>query len=477
MTLTNSDDAPNQPTAAPGRLPRPTVTHSTSPTAPAESWRTRPAAQQPQWPDRAALRAVVADLHRRAPLTLAEECDRLRDKIAAVARGDAFLLQGGDCAETFAAATAGTLRRKLTLLHQMATVLSYTSSVPVVKVGRIAGQFAKPRSSPTETRDGVTLPVYRGDAVNGPGFSLSSRTPDPERLKRVYEASAATLNLLRSLTGGGHADARAVHDRSHDFTSLRPPGEVHERLARDIDSAMRFMAAFGVRDNTPATDFFTSHEALLLEYESALTRLDDRTGKPYDLSGHMVWIGERTRQLDGAHVEFASRIRNPLGVKIGPTTRPDDALALIERLDPAGEPGRLTFITRMGSGAVRDRLPELVEKVTASGAPVAWVCDPMHGNTVEAPSGHKTRHLDRVLDEVAGFFEVHRALGTHPGGLHLELTGEDVTECVGGAREIREDRLHLRYETACDPRLNRDQALELAFTVAERHFGNQPQYR
>jgi 3-deoxy-7-phosphoheptulonate synthase len=426
-----------------------------------------PAAQQPDWPDRAALRAVTADLAGRPPLTLPEECDRLRAKLAAVARGEAFLLQGGDCAETFGGVTARDVGGKVRTLLQMAVVLSYAASVPVVKVGRMAGQYAKPRSRPTETRDGVTLPAYRGDAVNGPGFSARERTADPQRLVRVYDASAATLNIVRSLTTGGFADLRRVHEWNRDFVAGSPAGGRYERLIRDVQAAMRFMETCGAPLATPAmAEFFTSHEALLLDYESALTRPAGPAGEPYDLSAHMVWIGERTRALDGAHVAFASRIRNPIGVKIGPATTGDDVLALVDRLDPDREPGRLTFITRMGAAVVRDRLPELVEKVTAGGAAVGWVCDPMHGNTVGAPCGRKTRHFDTVLDEVAGFFEVHKALGTRPGGIHLELTGDDVTECVGGARGVRESELHLRYTTACDPRLGHSQALELAFAVA-----------
>nr|WP_202470402.1 3-deoxy-7-phosphoheptulonate synthase class II [Streptomyces sp. SID8377] len=437
-----------------------------------QTWRSLPAAQQPEYPDPEALREVIADLESYPPLVFAGECDQLRDRLGAVARGEAFLLQGGDCAEAFDQIGADQIRSKLKTLLQMGAVLTYAASVPVVKVGRIAGQYSKPRSKPTETRDGVTLPTYRGDSVNGFEFTEAARVPDPERLKRLYNASAATLNLVRAFTTGGYADLRQVHAWNQDFVRSSPSGQRYEALAREIDGALSFMHACGADpEEFKTVEFYASHEALLLDYESALTRVDSRTGRLYDVSGHMVWIGERTRQLDHAHIEFASKIRNPIGVKLGPTTTPEEALALIDRLDPDREPGRLTFITRMGAGKVRELLPNLVEKVTASGAQVAWVCDPMHGNTFEAASGHKTRRFDDVLDEVKGFFEVHHGLGTHPGGIHVELTGDDVTECVGGGDEIFVDDLHQRYETACDPRLNRSQSLDLAFLVAEMYRG------
>jgi 3-deoxy-7-phosphoheptulonate synthase len=428
----------------------------------------RPAAQQPDWPDPAVLRDVVAQLRLLPPLVFAGECDQLKDRLGAVSRGEAFLLQGGDCAETFTDCTADAIRNKIKTLLQMAVVLTYGARVPVVKVGRIAGQFAKPRSAETETRDGVTLPSYRGDAVNGLEFTAAARTPDPTRLLRVYNTSAATLNLVRAFTQGGLADLRQVHAWNQGFVRGNGAHQRYEAMATDIDRALAFMHACGVDPEEFRTvDLYSSHEALLLDYERALTRIDSRTGLPYDVSGHLVWVGERTRALDGAHVEFAASVRNPVAVKLGPTTTPDEALALVERLDPAREPGRLTFISRMGSTRVRDALPPLVEKVTASGAGVAWVCDPMHGNTVEAPDGRKTRRFDDVIDEVRGFFEVHRSLGTHPGGLHMELTGDDVTECVGGSGGIGETDLPMRYQTACDPRLNHQQSLELAFLVAE----------
>ncbi|RGA03761.1 3-deoxy-7-phosphoheptulonate synthase class II [Microbispora triticiradicis] len=433
-----------------------------------DTWRDLSAAQQPDWPDRGELDKVVAELAGLPPLVFAGECDQLKDSMAAVARGEAFVLQGGDCAETFAGATAENVRNKLKTLLQMAIVLTYAGRVPVVKIGRLAGQFAKPRSKPTEVRDGVELPAYRGDMVNGFDFTPEARRPDPNRLLRAYHSSAVTLNLARAFTKGGYADLRQVHAWNQDFVAESPAGRRYEQLAREIDQALAFMRACGADpEEFHTVEFYSSHESLILDYDRALTRIDSRTGLPYDVSAHMVWIGERTRQLDGAHVEFFSRIRNPIGVKLGPTTTPEEAIALIDKLNPDNEPGRLTFITRMGAGKVRDALPTLVEKVNASGATVAWVCDPMHGNTFEAPSGHKTRRLDDVLDEVAGFFEVHHALGTHPGGIHIEFTGDDVTECVGGGHAIVEEDLALRYETACDPRLNRGQSLDLAFRVAE----------
>ncbi|MFW6775333.1 class II 3-deoxy-7-phosphoheptulonate synthase [Nocardioides sp. CPCC 205120] len=426
------------------------------------------AAQQPTYPDPAALEAAVTTLRTAPPLVFAGECDDLTTKLAAVARGEAFLLQGGDCAETFAGVTAENVRNKLRVLLQMAVVLTYAAKVPVVKVGRLAGQYAKPRSSDEETRDGVTLPAYRGDAVNGYEFTEASRVPNPQRLVDVYNASAATLNLVRAFTTGGYADLRQVSTWNTDFVRSSPIGQRYEALAGEIQSALDFMSAIGADPvEFHKVDFHSSHEALVLEYEHALTRIDSRTEQPYDVSGHFVWIGERTRQLDGAHVELLSHIKNPIGVKLGPTTSADDAIALAAKLNPENIPGRLTFITRFGAAKIRDGLPELVEKVTAAGLQVAWVCDPMHGNTFTASSGYKTRAFEDVIDEVQGFFDVHRALGTWPGGLHVELTGDDVTECVGGGEELAEMDLGNRYESVCDPRLNRVQSLELAFLVAE----------
>jgi len=354
----------------------------------------------------------------------------------------------------------------------MAVILTYAASVPVVKIGRLAGQFAKPRSSATETRDGAELPAYRGDAVNGLEFTAQARQHDPQRMLRACHYSAAALNLCRAFTQGGYADLRQVHTWNTDFVATSPAGQRYELLASEIDRALTFMHASGTDPAEFRTvEFYSSHEALLLEYERAMTRIDSRTGLPYDTSAHFLWIGERTRAAGGAHVEFASHLRNPIGVKLGPGTAPQDALALAERLNPDNEPGRLTFITRMGASAIRTALPPVVEKVTASGAQVAWVCDPMHGNTIDAPNGRKTRRVEDVIAEVTGFFEVHRRLGTHPGGIHIEFTGDDVTECIGGSHGLTEDDLTGRYETACDPRLNRSQSLDLAFRVAELYRG------
>jgi 3-deoxy-7-phosphoheptulonate synthase len=437
-----------------------------------DAWRSLPAGQQPDWPDPTRLQAVTAELAGRPPLVFAGESDQLRDKLAAVASGQAFVLQGGDCAETFSGATVDAVRAKIETLLQMALVLTYAASVPVVKVGRMAGQFAKPRSRPTESRDGVELPAYRGDAVNDFAFTPDARRPDPSRLLQAYNSAAVTLNLCRAFSHGGYADLHQAHAWNQDFVAQSPAGRRYEQIAGEIDRALAFMKACGAdSDELHGVELYSSHEALLLDYERPLTRIDDRTGLPYDLSSHLVWIGERTRDPGGAHVEFCAQIRNPLGVKLGPTASPEEAVALIERLNPDREPGRLTFITRMGAEKIREVLPPVVEKVTEHGAPIAWVCDPMHGNTFEAPSGHKTRRLDHILDEVAGFFEVHRALGTHPGGIHIEFTGDDVTECIGGGHEVVEDELQDRYETVCDPRLNRRQSLDLAFMVAEMYGG------
>ena len=425
-------------------------------------------AQQPSYPDRSAVDAAVARLRTAPPLVFAGECDDLKGKIAAVARGEAFLLQGGDCAETFDGVTADNVRNKLRVLLQMAVVLTYAASVPVVKVGRIAGQYAKPRSSDLETRDGVTLPAYRGDAVNGFDFTRESRIPDPQRLVDVYNSSAATLNLVRAFVTGGYADLRQVHTWNTDFVRESAVGQQYEKMASEIERALSFMRACGATsDEFKTVDFYASHEALILEYEHALTRIDSRTEQPYDVSGHLLWVGERTRQLDGAHVEFLASLSNPLGVKIGPTTTPEYIRALIDKLNPKGVEGRLTFITRMGAARINDLLPALIEKVTAAGLEVAWVCDPMHGNTFETSTGYKTRRFEDVIGEVQGFFDVHRSLGTWPGGIHVELTGDDVTECVGGGEEVAELDLATRYESVCDPRLNRVQSLELAFLVAE----------
>jgi 3-deoxy-7-phosphoheptulonate synthase len=439
-----------------------------------DAWRSLEAAQQPLWPDAAAVADVSAELAGLPGLVAAAECDSLREHLAAASRGDAFVLQGGDCAETFAGVTDAQVRDKLRTILAMAVVLTYGAGLPIVKIGRMGGQFAKPRSTDIEALTG--LPSYRGDAVNDLTPDAEARIPDPRRMLQAYQASATTLELLAANTRGGLADLRLVHDWNKDFVRSSPAGERYEQLARDIDRALAFMRACGVdldrEQSMHGVEFFASHEALLLDYESALTRYDADRGVTYDLSGHMVWVGERTRAIDGAHVEFASRIANPIGVKLGPTATVDEALALAERLDPDRVPGRLSFITRMGAAAVREALPTLVAGVHAAGVPVTWICDPMHGNTFSSPSGYKTRRFDDVIDEVRGFFEVHRGIGSRPGGIHIELTGDDVTECLGGAGDIDHDDLAGRYETACDPRLNTGQSLELAFLVAGMLHGD-----
>jgi len=433
-----------------------------------DTFRSLPALQQPTWPDRAALDDVVRRLGEAAPLVLPLEADALRAKLAAASRGEAFVLQGGDCAEIFAEASATRIRNKIRTILQMAVILTHGASMPVVKIGRLAGQYAKPRSSDNETREGVTLPAYRGDMINGYEFTPEARTPDPRRLEQAYRISAATANVVRAFTRGGYADLRQVHEWNRGFMSNNPAYARYERTAAEIDRAVRFMEACGADfEALRGVDFYLSHEALVLDYERALTRVDARTGEAYDTSAHFLWIGERTRQLRGAHVDFLSRVANPIGVKLGPTTTPDDALALAARLNPRNVAGRLTFVARMGAGKVRGVLPALVEKVTAEGVAVTWVTDPMHGNTITSGTGYKTRRFADVLDEVQGFFEVHRALGTVPGGLHMELTGDDVTEVLGGTGAIDEAGLARRYETLVDPRLNHQQSLETAFLVAE----------
>ncbi|HXH32903.1 MAG TPA: 3-deoxy-7-phosphoheptulonate synthase class II [Plantibacter sp.] len=430
-------------------------------------WRELPIKQQPSWPDQAAVERASAELATLPPLVFAGEVDILRDRLARAASGNAFLLQGGDCAETFAGATAEQIRNRVKTVLQMAVVLTYGASMPVVKMGRMAGQFAKPRSNDSETRGDVTLPAYRGDIVNGYDFTPESRTADPARLVKGYHTSASTLNLIRAFTQGGFADLREVHSWNKGFAA-NPANHRYEGLARDIDRAIKFMEAAGADfDQLRGVEFYSSHEALLMDYERPMTRIDSRTGTPYNTSAHFVWIGERTRELDGAHVDFLSRVRNPIGVKLGPTTSADDMLRLIDKLDPEREPGRLTFITRMGAGKIRDALPPLLEAIKGADATPLWVTDPMHGNGLTTPTGYKTRRFDDVVDEVKGFFEAHRAAGTHPGGIHVELTGDDVTECLGGSEQIDEAALATRYESLCDPRLNHMQSLELAFLVAE----------
>jgi 3-deoxy-7-phosphoheptulonate synthase len=426
-----------------------------------DAWRQLPAAQQPEWPDDVALREVALTLSGMPPLVVASEVDQLRERLAAVARGEAFLLQGGDCAETFATSSQADIAGKVRVLLQMAVVLTYGASMPVVKLGRIAGQYAKPRSAQLDASGRMS---YRGDMVND---LTGDRTPDARRILRAYSTAASTLNLLRAYAGGGLASLDRVHAWNTAFARTTDTGMRYEKLAAEIDRAVRFMRACGVHDAAlEGVELYASHEALILEYERALTRVED--GRAYDLSGHFVWVGERTRQMDGAHLDYVSRIANPIGVKLGPYTTPEIAAELVERLDPANEPGRLTLISRMSNSRVRDVLPGIVEKVTSTGHHVIWQCDPMHGNTEETADGVKTRHLDRIIDEVDGFFDVHAELGTHPGGLHVELTGDDVTECIGGTAELTAADLTRRYETACDPRLNIEQSLELAFRVAER---------
>jgi len=432
-----------------------------------DSWRDLPIKQQPTWPDPERVADISKQIAALPPLVFAGEVDNLRDRLARAASGEAFLLQGGDCAETFAGATAEQIRNRIKTVLQMAVVLTYGASMPVVKMGRMAGQFAKPRSSDSETRGDVTLPAYRGDIVNGYDFTEGSRQADPGRLLQGYHTAASTLNLIRAFTQGGFADLREVHSWNKGFAQ-NPANQRYERMATEIDRAIKFMEAAGADfDELKRVEFFTGHEGLLMDYEHPMTRIDSRTSTPYNTSAHFLWIGERTRDLDGAHVDYFSKIRNPIGVKLGPTTTPETALALIDKLDPNREPGRLTFITRMGAGKIRDALPPLLEAVRDSGAQPLWVTDPMHGNGITTPTGYKTRRFDDVVDEVRGFFEAHRAVGTFPGGIHVELTGDDVTECLGGSEQIDEEGLATRYESLCDPRLNHMQSLELAFLVAE----------
>ncbi|MEO6944846.1 MAG: 3-deoxy-7-phosphoheptulonate synthase class II [Lacisediminihabitans sp.] len=430
-------------------------------------WRTLPIKQQPAWPDADAVHDASDQIAHMPPLVFAGEVDILRDRLAAAASGRAFLLQGGDCAETFAGANADQIRERVKTVLQMAVVLTYGASMPIIKMGRMAGQFAKPRSSDHETRGDVTLPAYRGDIVNGYDFTPESRAADPRRLVQGYHTSASTLNLVRAFTQGGFADLRQVHSWNQGF-ARNPANVKYEQMAKHIDRAVKFMEAAGADfDELKRVEFYTGHEGLLMDYERPMTRIDSRTGTPYNTSAHFLWIGERTRDLDGAHVDYFSRVRNPIGVKLGPTTTPAVMRELIEKLDPNREPGRLTFITRMGAEKVRDALPPLLEAIKETDATPLWVSDPMHGNGLTTPTGYKTRRFDDVVDEVKGFFEAHRAAGTYPGGIHIELTGDDVTECLGGSEQIDEATLATRYESLCDPRLNHMQSLELAFLVAE----------
>jgi 3-deoxy-7-phosphoheptulonate synthase len=435
------------------------------------SWRDHEATQLPVWPDPAVADEVRAQLRRLPPLVFAGEARRLTRALAQVGAGKAFVLQAGDCAESFDDFSADAIRDKLKVILQMAVVLTYGSGVPVVKIGRIAGQFAKPRSSPTERIGDIELPAFRGHIVNDDIPIPSARIPDPRRMLTAYHQSASTLNLLRAFTKGGFADLSQVHSWNQDFVASSAEGRRFDAIAEEIDRAMQFMRACGVDLSTDSpihqVDLFTSHEALLLDYEECLTRQDSLTGDWYDCSAHLLWVGERTHQIDGAHVEFASGIGNPVAVKLGPSTDAGDVLRLCERLNPSRVPGRLTLVSRMGVDRVRAGLRPLIEAVTSSGHPVTWVCDPMHGNTFASESGRKTRHFDDVLGEIQGFFEVHRSFGTWPGGVHVELTGDDVTECLGGIGDILEEQLPLRYTTACDPRLNAQQSIDLSFRVAE----------
>lgn len=434
------------------------------------SWRAHPAAQQPDWPDPEALEVALERTRRQPPLVFAGEARALGAALAKVSAGRAVLLQAGDCAESFEF-SANSIRDKLRVILQMAVVLTYAAGVPVVKVGRIAGQFAKPRSSATEVRGDVELPSFRGHIVNAPDFSAEARAADPARLLDAYHQSAAALNLLRAFTKGGFADLTQVHAWNQEFVAQSPEGRTYETLASEIDRALRFMAACGIDPGSEPqlheVDFYTSHEALLLGWEEALTRQDSLTGDWYDCSAHLLWAGERTRQPGGAHIEFLSGICNPVAVKLGPAATPEEVLALCRRLDPDRTPGRLTLVARMGATRVAEALPPLMRAVADAEHPVVWACDPMHGNTFVSPNGYKTRHFDHVMAEIRGYFAVHEAEGTWPGGIHVELTGEDVTECLGGSDEVRSDHLERRYETMCDPRLNARQSLDLAFQVAD----------
>ncbi len=435
-----------------------------------ETWRSRPVVQMPDYPDADALARVENRLRGYPPLVFAGEARSLKKSLAQVSEGHGFLLQGGDCAESFADFHPNTIRDTFRILLQMAVVLTFGGSLPVVKVGRMAGQFAKPRSANTEMIEGVEYPSYRGDMINGPEVTMEARVPDPDRLVQAYNQAAATLNLLRAFAQGGYANLRAVHQWNLDFLADTPQAHRYHDLANRIDEAMSFMAACGVTPDLVTqmreTDFYTSHEALHLTYEQALTRVDSTTGDWYDCSAHMLWIGDRTRQIDGAHVEFLRGVGNPLGLKAGPSMSVDDLLRLCDILNPDNEPGRLTIIARMGAEQVTEKLPPLVRALKSEGRKVVWSCDPMHGNTEKVSSGLKTRDFERILAEVRGFFAVHAAEGTHAGGVHFELTGKNVTECIGGASAVTEETLGERYETACDPRLNADQSLELAFLIA-----------
>jgi 3-deoxy-7-phosphoheptulonate synthase len=435
------------------------------------SWRGHIAAQQPDWPNQELVESAREQLARMPPLVFAGEARALRGALAQVVEGRAFLLQAGDCVESFHEFSAINIREKLRIMLQMAAVLTFGATLPVVKVGRIAGQFVKPRSSPTEHVDGEDLPVFRGHMVNGEAPTAAARRPDPERMVQGYHQSAATLNLLRAFTKGGFADLNQVHTWNQEFVASSPQGRRYEVLASEIERALRFMAACGIdltsEPQLHQVDFWTSHEGLLIEYEEGLTRRDSLTGDWYDCSAHMLWIGERTRQPDGAHVEFFAGVHNPIGVKLGPSVTPEEVLELCERLNPDRVAGRLTLITRMGAARVFETLPPILRAVREAAHPVAWVCDPMHANVFTSAGGRKTRHFDAVMGEIEGFFAAHRRERTWPGGVHLEFTGEDVTECLGGSEDVQEEQLDSRYMSLCDPRLNARQSLDLAFRVAE----------
>lgn len=437
----------------------------------AQSWQERTVKQQPSWPDLGALDSSLKQISTLPPLVFAGEARSLQAELAQVAAGNAFLLQAGDCAESFEEFSADNIREKLKVILQMAVVLTYSVGVPVVKVGRIAGQFAKPRSSDTEMVGDLEIPSFRGHIVNDATATEAARTPNPDRLVQAYHQSASTLNLLRAFTKGGFADLNRVHSWTQEFVASSPEGKRYDRLAREIDRALSFMRACGIEteanSNLSEVDVFTSHEALILGYEEALTRRDSITGDWYDCSAHMLWIGERTRELDGAHVEFLRGVGNPIGCKVGPTMTGDELIELCEILNPSRIPGRLTLITRMGADNIEEGLRPLLRAIADAGHPVVWACDPMHGNTYTAPSGRKTRHFDDIVREISGFVRAHRAEGTWPGGIHVELTGEDVTECLGGGDELVDADLDSRYETVCDPRLNARQGVDLAFRVAE----------
>jgi len=434
------------------------------------SWRDCPIRQVPAYPDQAALESMEAKIGRYPPLVFAGEARRLKSQLAMAAEGKAFVLQGGDCAESFSEFTANSFRDTFRVLLQMAVVLTFGATLPVVKMGRMAGQFAKPRSSDTETQGDVTLPSYRGDIVNGPEFTAEARIPDPARMEFGYFQSASTLNLLRAFASGGYADLHEVHRWNLEFVERSPLAERYRDLAGRIDETLNFMAACGMTSATTRdmreTDFYISHEALLLPYEQALTRIDSTTGEWYGCSAHFLWIGDRTRQLNGAHVEFLRGVKNPIGMKVGPTQEPDDLLRILDVLNPTNEAGRITLISRMGADKVGDRLAPLVRAVQREGRKVVWLSDPMHGNTITTTNKLKTRNFDAILSEVRGFFDVHAAEGSWAGGVHVEMTGQDVTECTGGAHKLTEANLTERYETFCDPRLNAEQSLELAFLVA-----------